>query len=71
MMTTCIKRLRKELQNLDKNKDDHIILEANPENIREWTATLTAPPDSAYDGYLFRIHIEVGLEYPLVSLFFS
>ena len=65
-MATCIKRLRKELQNLDKSPNEFITLKANAENILEWTATICAPPDSVYEGYMFQLSIQVGMDYPLV-----
>ena len=50
---------------LDKNPDDFITLSPSPDNIRIWTATIRAPPDSAYEGFVFDLSIEVGTDYPL------
>lgn len=66
-MSTCVKRLRKEAENIVKNPpDDHIKLIVNPDNIKSWTAYIKAPTDSAYAGYYFELAIDVGNDYPLV-----
>ena len=50
---------------LVKNPDEFITLIPNPENIRLWSAIIRAPPDSAYEGFVFDLAIEVGADYPL------
>jgi ubiquitin-protein ligase len=59
------KRLRKELQCLEKQPDEYIKLTAHPENIQLWCAFIRAPSDSVYNGYVFKISIDVGSDYPL------
>uniref|UniRef100_A0A7S1VE29 UBC core domain-containing protein n=1 Tax=Grammatophora oceanica TaxID=210454 RepID=A0A7S1VE29_9STRA len=64
------KRLRKELQNLEKSKhevDDVFLRPTNPEeSILMWTALLKGPPDTAYEGGVFQLNIRCGSDYPLV-----
>jgi ubiquitin-protein ligase len=60
-----MKRLKKEIAMLEKNPDEFISLYPNSNNIRDWSAVIRAPPDSAYEGYLFDISIDVGADYPL------
>jgi peroxin-4 len=65
MATTCLKRLRKELSMLEKNADEFIDLHADANDIRQWTATIRAPPDSVFDGFKFDVAIECATDYPL------
>lgn len=79
-MLTCTKRLRKELNNIEKNKDDQIelyvidevfspslfpLLDYIQNNIRQWGAVIHGPPDTPYHGYKFELRIDVGDEYPM------
>ena len=60
------KRLRKELQNLERNKaDPDIFLIPDSENILKWTALLRGPPDTPYEGGVFQLNIDCGSDYPL------
>ena len=63
--STCMKRLKKEFLLLEKNPDDFISLSPSANNIRQWLATIRAPPDSVYDGFSFDLRIDVGPDYPL------
>jgi peroxin-4 len=66
MQNTCFKRLRKEALALQKGNDDEFVrLFPDKENIKRWVAIIKAPPDTAYEGYLFELSIEVGDDYPL------
>ena len=59
----AVKRLRKEAQAAN---DDYIKLVVSPDNIYKWKALLKAPPDSAYEGFVFVLNINVPESYPLV-----
>ena len=61
------KRLRKELQNLQRTKepDRDIYLIPDSENILQWTALLRGPSDTPYEGGIFQLHIDCGTHYPL------
>jgi len=59
------KRLRKEFQNLEKSQDDFITLLPSSDNLMSWSASIRAPPDSVYDGFIFDLSIVVGTDYPL------
>lgn len=65
---TSIKRLKKEYDALKdpSNKDPTIVLEPSPESLMTWTATITAPPDSVYAGYSFKLAINVPQQYPII-----
>lgn len=76
-MITASKRLQKEHQDILKsskklpssnpNDEDNIKkLEPQPENIMNWTAVISGPKDSFYDGYCFELLISVPSNYPLV-----
>ena len=63
------KRLRKELQNLERNKDeedDVYLRPTNPEqSILQWTALLKGPKETPYEGGVFQLSIRCGSDYPL------
>jgi len=63
------KRLRKELQNLERHpeEDDDVYLRpTNPEqSILRWTALLRGPKDTPYEGGVFQLQIACGSDYPL------
>lgn len=62
----CNKRLRKELQALDKERDPYISLVNDPESLLSWTAHITGPHQSVYEGYRFKLSILVSTDYPHV-----
>jgi peroxin-4 len=60
------KRLRKELQNLQKSPPDpdiHLIPDAD--NILKWSALLRGPSDTPYEGGIFLLSVDCGSDYPL------
>jgi len=60
------KRLRKELQNLERNKKDpDIYLIPDSENILKWSALLRGPSETPYEGGIFQLSIDCGNDYPL------
>lgn len=59
------KRLKKEFQTLEKTQDEFITLSSSEQNLMHWTASIRAPPDSVYDGFIFDLSILVGSDYPL------
>lgn len=69
------KRLRKELQTLERTKaattgqheNDEIFLRpSNPsQSILHWTALLRGPRDTPYEGGIFHISIQCSSDYPL------
>ena len=62
-----LKRLRKEIDILSKNKDELITLMNDPDNILSWKAFIQGPPSSAYEGYEFELAITIGSDYPLTA----
>lgn len=64
------KRLRKELQNLERQgddvEDDVFLRPTNPEqSILQWTALLRGPKETPYEGGVFQLKISCGSDYPL------
>ncbi|GAX19329.1 peroxin-4 [Fistulifera solaris] len=60
------KRLRKELQVLQKSPDDaDILLEHNPDNLLQWKAWIRGPVETPYEGGDFELDIRCGTDYPL------
>lgn len=61
------KRLRKELQNLERAKDEDpdIYLIPDGENILRWTALLRGPTDTPYEGGVYQLSVLCGNDYPL------
>jgi peroxin-4 len=58
------KRLRKELQALHNNQDEFIYLLNDPNNILIWNATIIGPKSSVYEGFKFKLGIQVTSDYP-------
>lgn len=60
------KRLRKELQVLQKAPDDaDIYLKHNPDNLLQWKAWIRGPTDTPYEDGVFELDIRCGIDYPL------
>jgi peroxin-4 len=65
------KRLRKELQSLEKSArngdaDTDIYLRpTSPTSLLHWTALIKGPVDTPYEGGVFRLSIHCGTDYPL------
>ena len=60
------KRLRKELQVLQKAPEDaDIFLEHNPDNLLQWKAWIRGPTETPYEGGVFELEIRCGTDYPL------
>jgi peroxin-4 len=61
------KRLRKELQVLNKQEPDHDIClrVVSTDNLLVWKAWIRGPVDTPYDGGVFELDIRCGSEYPL------
>ena len=61
------KRLRKELQNLQRHKDedDDICLIPDSDNILKWAALIRGPKDTPYESGVFHLSIVCGTDYPL------
>jgi len=61
------KRLRKELQSLQKDQSDtdNIVLRHDPDNLMAWTAFLKGPADTPFQDGVFHLKIEIPQDYPL------
>ena len=66
MSTPSMKRLRREISSLAKAAPDpEIGLYPFEDNIKEWKAYISGPPDSPYERRVFEMRISVGGDYPL------
>ncbi|GKY94839.1 hypothetical protein MPSEU_000449100 [Mayamaea pseudoterrestris] len=65
--TAAAKRLRKELQVLQKQEaDSHVFLRiASTDNLLLWKAWIKGPEDTPYEGGVFELVIRCGSDYPL------
>mmetsp|Transcript_18210 Transcript_18210/g.21026 ORF Transcript_18210/g.21026 Transcript_18210/m.21026 type:complete len:169 (+) Transcript_18210:98-604(+) len=64
----AVKRLRKELQHLERGgeEDDNVYLRPTCEDsIFRWTALLQGPEETPYEGGVFQLKIECGSDYPM------
>lgn len=62
------KRLRKELQSLERQvdvDDDVYLRPSNSDSILKWTALLRGPSQTPYEGGVFQLSIQCGPDYPL------
>lgn len=60
-----IRRITKEFQELAKeNKDDFYANPVTEGNVYNWVAVISGPPDSVYEGFKYKLHIEFTNEYP-------
>ena len=63
-MTTAIRRLTKELDQLKLNPVDGFVL-TNYENIMQWQGVLDGPVDTPYENGKFKIQFTFTEEYPV------
>jgi hypothetical protein len=61
------KRLRKELQQLERSAPDEFVhlRPSSDTSILKWKALLLGPQDTPYEGGVFELKIDCGTEYPL------
>jgi len=65
-MAACLKRLGKELKDLEKNPSEEF--EAKPvkdDDLMKWTASLKGPKGSPYEEGVFELDIEFSDTYPM------
>ena len=64
-MTTAIKRIQKELQNLDNEPIPGCTAAPVSDRVQtKWKATIAGPTESPYEGGLFALSIEFPDDYP-------
>ena len=60
------RRILKELQDLNKENGDNITASpVNEDNIYKWTATISGPDESPYEGGIFHLEINLPDNYPI------
>ncbi|XP_020802936.1 ubiquitin-conjugating enzyme E2-16 kDa-like [Drosophila serrata] len=57
-------RIRRELNDFWKDPPDGCRIEANENNVFQWKAEIDGPPDSPYEGGIFKLKIIFHGEYP-------
>ncbi|KAJ1960755.1 E2 ubiquitin-protein ligase peroxin 4 [Dipsacomyces acuminosporus] len=66
-MATVMKRLLRELQDIQRDNSDEIasLAPRSDEDILQWRAVLRGPQDTPYQGGTFELHIDVPEQYPI------
>ena len=64
-MTTIPRRIIKELSKFNKEPTPGISMKPDPDNIRYLHVILEGPPDSPFEGGLFKLEIFLTEEYPM------
>ncbi|OQR91257.1 ubiquitin-conjugating enzyme E2 [Achlya hypogyna] len=64
-MNTNVKRLRKELAELRKNPESDMVLFPAADSIMDWTAFITGPADTPFEGRVFELAIATTPMYPM------
>ena len=60
-----INRLKKELNNLQKNPPTYCSAGLINDNIFKWKGTIIGPKNTPYQGGIFKLKIYLSIEYPL------
>lgn len=65
---TAVNRLRKELKEAasHRNDDDIQLRLADPNDLFRWEATIRGPPDTPFEGGVYKVIIRVPSDYPMV-----
>ena len=62
-----LKEQRKIAANPELARQQDILLDApDPDNVYKWTAIITGPKDTPFDGCRFKVIIKVPSDYPMV-----
>ncbi|KAI9260115.1 ubiquitin-conjugating enzyme/RWD-like protein [Helicostylum pulchrum] len=64
MSAIYIKRLTKELRDLNKNPPEGVVVE-EAENLKKWKVRLTGAPGTIYEGEEFKLEFRFTTQYPL------
>ena len=65
MNATTIKRLEREIQNLQKEDISNVSFQQNEGNILEWKAVLLGPFGTPFEGGTFHVSISIPAKYPM------
>lgn len=61
----CNYRIQKEMNSFLRAPPPHCRLHLHPSNIRIWIVEIAGPPDSAYAGETYHLHLRFPSNYPL------
>lgn len=64
MSKPYIKRIQKELQELNNDPLENITAEPRDDNLNVWTATVEGPVDTPFEGGVFKLTIKFPDDYP-------
>ena len=58
------KRLAQEIKDLEKSPVPHCSAGPSGNNMMKWDATIIGPPDTPYEGGIFKLSIDFSHDYP-------
>jgi len=64
LIMALVKRITKELKDIQKDPPTGISAGPRGESIHEWEAIICGPPDTPYTGGTFKLHLNFPNEYP-------
>jgi ubiquitin-protein ligase len=67
-MQTTLKRIHREISDLQKEDLGPISLAPTTDNLFIWKATIPGPIGSVYEGGLYKVDIVLANDYPCVAL---
>ena len=60
----ALKRIRKEIIQLQKHPIENIEINFNPSDIYQCEAFITGPQDSPYEGHVYKVVVQLPTDYP-------
>lgn len=64
LIQTTLKRINKEIADLQKEDVGDILLYPQEDNIHRWTGWIPGPDDGPYQGGQFELKIDLPTDYP-------
>lgn len=61
---SSLRRIQRELADLDKNPIEHATGGPAGDDLRNWTIMLSGPVETPYEGGIFSIELKLPAEYP-------
>ncbi|KAJ4488029.1 ubiquitin-conjugating enzyme/RWD-like protein [Lentinula aciculospora] len=61
---TALRRLQKELRDINNNPLENLLVETKDDNLFQWECTIIAEPDSPYRGGKFKFSLSLPQNFP-------